>query len=72
MVGSVIEKRSLGDVLDVMGTVRSAIEGVLTATANSEFVIDVASIAALSGLAIARSPYHTRGSPVNAAPCPQR
>ena len=27
MVGSVIEKRSLGDVLDVMGTVRSAILG---------------------------------------------
>jgi len=25
----VIEKRSLGDVLDIMGTVRSAIEGVI-------------------------------------------
>lgn len=45
MVGSVIEKRSLGDVLDVMGAVRSAIEGVIEGKRGS---IDMAMVVLLA------------------------
>jgi len=45
VVGSVIEKRSLGDVLDVMGAVRSAIEGVIEGKRGS---IDMAMVVLLA------------------------
>ena len=45
MVGSVIEKQSLGDVLDVMGAVRSAIEGVIEGKRGS---IDMAMVVLLA------------------------
>jgi MoxR-like ATPase len=45
VVGSVIEKQSLGDVLDVMGAVRSAIEGVIEGKRGS---IDMAMVVLLA------------------------
>jgi len=45
VVGTVIEKRSLGDVLDIMGTVRSAIEGVIEGKRGS---IDMAMVVLLA------------------------
>ena len=45
MVGSVIERRSLSDVLDIMGTVRSAIESVIEGKRGS---IDMAMVVLLA------------------------
>src|SRR5674476_1158337 len=45
VVGTVIENRSLGDVLDIMGAVRSAIEGVIEGKRGS---IDMAMVVLLA------------------------